>query len=366
MRHPNDGILRRLVDEPAGVADADREHVAGCQECLSALATVRQDAAATEAVLHSEVAPDLDAAWQRLSDATAGQTPRRGATTPTTRATSRWRTALRSPVLAVAAVVALLAGASAAAAANWLQIFHAERIAPVTAPQFELAQLPELEAFGTLEITEKVKVRRVADAAEAQQASGLANPQIGGALPRGVTGQPTYLVGGKAAAVFTFSAEKAAQFVKSAGGTPPPAPAGLDGSQFRLTAGPGVAMVWGQDRPAPTMIVARLSAPTVYSSGIPFETARDYLLSLPGIPANIAAQLRSFTGDGTTLPLFVPSENMTSSTADVAGKPATVLSSRQGIMAAVVWVDGGIVNAVAGSMSADEALSVARGLRWGR
>src|SRR5688572_17748518 len=171
MRHPNDGILRRLVDEPAGVADADREHVAGCQECLSALAAARQDAAATEAALHSEVAPDMDAARQRLSTAAADERPRRVATTP---AAPRWRTALRSPVLAVAAVVALLAGASAAAAANWLQIFHTERIAPVTAPQFELAQLPELEAFGTLEITEKVNVRRVADAAEAQRASGLA------------------------------------------------------------------------------------------------------------------------------------------------------------------------------------------------
>ena len=28
MRHPTEGVLRRLVDEPAGVADADRAHVA--------------------------------------------------------------------------------------------------------------------------------------------------------------------------------------------------------------------------------------------------------------------------------------------------------------------------------------------------
>ena len=29
MRHPTEGVLRRLLDEPAAVADADREHVAG-------------------------------------------------------------------------------------------------------------------------------------------------------------------------------------------------------------------------------------------------------------------------------------------------------------------------------------------------
>jgi hypothetical protein len=34
-------------------------------------------------------------------------------------------------------------------------------------------------------------------------------------------------------------------------------------------------------------------------------------------------------------------------------------------MAGVVWVDDGIVTAVAGSLSDDEVLSVARGLRSG-
>jgi hypothetical protein len=42
--------------------------------------------------------------------------------------------------------------------------------------------------------------------------------------------------------------------------------------------------------------------------------------------------------------------------------PATVLTSRDGLLAGVVWVDDGIVTAVAGSLSADEVLSVARGL----
>jgi anti-sigma factor RsiW len=53
---------------------------------------------------------------------------------------------------------------------------------------------------------------------------------------------------------------------------------------------------------------------------------------------------------------------MTSHPADVGGVPATVLTSRDGLLAGVVWVDGGVVTAVAGSLSADEVLSVARGL----
>ena len=37
MRHPTDGTLRRLIDEPAGVPDADRAHIAACPTCLDDL-----------------------------------------------------------------------------------------------------------------------------------------------------------------------------------------------------------------------------------------------------------------------------------------------------------------------------------------
>jgi hypothetical protein len=116
----------------------------------------------------------------------------------------------------------------------------------------------------------------------------------------------------------------------------------------------------------PSLIVARAVAPTAYSTGIPFATARDYLLSLSGLPEDVAAQLRSFTGDGTTLPVHVMAEELTSSPADVGGRPATVLALKDGTMAAVVWVEDGQVTAVAGSLSVDEVLSVARDLKWQR
>ncbi|MEU4428920.1 hypothetical protein AB0F81_50630, partial [Actinoplanes sp. NPDC024001] len=63
MRHPTDGTLRRLLDEPEGVADADREHVAGCPDCLAGLTAAQQDAAAVGAALHVEAAADVDAGW---------------------------------------------------------------------------------------------------------------------------------------------------------------------------------------------------------------------------------------------------------------------------------------------------------------
>jgi hypothetical protein len=214
-------------------------------------------------------------------------------------------------------------------------------------------------------VTEKPDIRKVAGAAAAEKVTGLSIPRAT-ELPRGVTGEPVYHASGQASALFTFSVEKATRSLAAAGETLPPAPPGLDGSQFRLTAGPGFAAVWSEGRPVPAMIVARAVAPVAYSSGVPFETARDYVLSLPNVPPNVAAQLRGFSGDGTTLPLFVSSDEQTTFAADVNGVPATVLTSRDGTMAGVLWVEDGVVTAVIGSINADEVLSVARGLRWDR
>jgi len=86
-------------------------------------------------------------------------------------------------------------------------------------------------------------------------------------------------------------------------------------------------------------------------------------LQVPGLPDGLADQLRDLSDDAATLPLPVPAELVSTSTADVGGAGATVLSSRDGLVAAVVWVEDGVMTGVAGSLSADELLSVARGLR---
>lgn len=361
MRHPTEGVLRRLLDEPAGVADPDREHIADCPVCLGALAQVREDAAAVDAALRADFPQDVDlaSAWSRLSAALPDHGPARTAAAAGTR---RRAALLRRPVVAVVAVVAVLAGAGVAAANDWLPIFRTEQIAPVSVSAADLVALPDLTAYGDVQMTGQGDPQQVADAAAAQSATNLPAPEVG-TLPRGVSGQPVYQVVGELSGVFTFSAAKAVQAATAAGQTPPPVPAGLDGSQVRLVAGPGVAEVWSQSTGVPTLVVGRAVAPTAFSSGAPFETVRDYLLSLPGLPPDLAAQLRTFTADGSTLPLLVPADRVTTSSADVGGRPATVLTSRDQTMAAVVWVDNGVVTAVAGALSADEVLAVARDLR---
>jgi hypothetical protein len=205
-------------------------------------------------------------------------------------------------------------------------------------------------------------VHRVAGSAAAAAQTGLDVPKVT-TLPRGVSGEPTYQVGGRVSATFTFSADRAENAAAEAGETLPPVPAGLDGGQVRLVAGPGVAQVWASSAGVPALVVGRAVAPSAFSSGVPFETVRDYLLSLPGLPDDVAAQLRTFSADGSTLPLPVPADQVTTSSAHVNRAPATVLTTRDRALAAVVWVDGGLVTVVAGSLDADEVLSIARELR---
>ncbi len=361
MRHPSDGTLRRLLDEPVGVADPDREHVADCPVCLSGLAAAQQDAdaARTALALPPDQELDVDAAWLRLSQAVAADAP---APVVALAPRRRGRGALRSPALAAVGVVALVAGAGAAAAADWFEVFRTERLEAVTITQADLVQLPDLTAYGTVEVVEEPEVGVVADVETAEETSGLEVPEVDD-LPRGVDEQSTLSVGSQLRAEFTFSAEQAARAAKAAGETLPPPPAGLDGSRFRLVAGPGVAQVWSSDSGLPGLVVARAVAPTAFSSGVPFDTARDYLLDLPGMPDEVAQQLRGYSADGTTLPLPVPADEATASETDVGGVPATLLRSRDGAFTAVVWVEDGVVTAVAGSLSDDEVLSVARGLR---
>ena len=361
MRHPTEGVLRRLLDEPVGVADSDRRHVADCPQCLAGLESMREDAVLVNAALATEsvVGVDVDAAWRHLS--TAAPAAGEGRVNPTHRAAPS-RRLLRRPAFAAVAVAVVLTGAGAAAANDWLQIFQTKKIAPVNLSTADLIALPDLSAYGELVVTSKVDVSPVADAAAATAATGLRVPEVT-TLPRGVSGEPVYQVGREASATFTFSADRAARTAAEAGRTLPTPPPGLNGSQVRMVAGPGVAAVWRQPTGAPALLVGRAVAPKAFSTGLPFETVRDYLLSLPGLPDNVATQLRSFAGDGSTLPLPVAADRMTTTSAQVGGRPATVLASRDRLLAAVTWVDDGVVTVVAGSLTAGEVVSVARELR---
>lgn len=411
LTHLSDGTVRRYLDEPGAVGDTERVHLSGCARCRAALARAEAD---RDAVAHAfagvlgpdagagavhsgaEVpagagdgafpgesvagtGPDPDRAWtaltRRLEDPPeSGRQPGWVVPDPTTgrRRPRLVEQAVRRPLAgAVAAGIVLLGGGAAAAATGWLPVFRTEKVAPVqVSPQDligvdqlvgQVGDFHELAAFGDVVAPTAALPSPVPDAAAATARTGLSVPRVA-ERPTGVTGGPSFLVMDRQTVQFTVSAAKMAQAARSRGVTLPPMPAGLDGTRVQLQGGPAVAEVWGYGSAVPSLVVVRAKAPTAATQGASFPAVRDYVLSVPGISPQLAAQLRTVTGDGTTLPIPVPKDLATSSQVDVGGVQATVVESRNRLGVAVIWVDGGALNVVLGPLSKDEVLAVARGL----
>lgn len=391
MNHCAENVLRRYLDEPSAVSDADQAHLSRCPRCLQELNQVRQDRDLVGRALDDVPAsgepsqPNLDRAWTalraRLDEPDrpaapawsksawlnpAGTTRRRIATSRRPGVIDR---VLRRPMAAaITAGVVVLAGTAAAAAADWLPIFRTEKVAPVAISTQDmssidqLGQLGQLAAYGDVEAPSGTTPVEVRDAAAATARTGITVPRLP-ALPTGVRGEPDYLVMDQQTLRFTFSARKAATAATRAGATLPPMPAGLDGTRLQVQGGPGVALVWKTKSGLPALGVGRAKAFTAASQGASLPVVRDYLLSMPGLSPQLAAKLRTVTGDGMTLPIPVPADIATSSQTDVGGAPATVVETKDRVASAVVWVRDGQLNVVYGSLSRSEVLAVARGLR---
>jgi hypothetical protein len=364
--HPTDGALRRALDEPASLPDADRDHVTTCARCRDALTDALADRDAAQALLTVSQPDSASAAraWQQLGAALRADPAPQAAGRSSAR--PRHRRLPRATALTAAGAVLVIGGATAAAANDWLPVFRTESVAPVSVALSAsdvtdlatLADLSDLSAYGHWQQLTSPQLRAVPDASAAEQRTGLDVTELTG-LPTGVTGEPSFHVVAKQTAVFVFSADKAKQSVTAAGGTLPSLADALDGAALRLQAGPGVLQMWQQPSGLPTLVVAAMGAPTAESSGVSLQVLRDALLSLPGMPPSLAEQLRAVTSDGTTLPIPVPADEYTTSTTQVGGAPATLLESRDGTMTGVVWVTDGVVRLVAGPLSTAEVLSVA-------
>jgi hypothetical protein len=218
-------------------------------------------------------------------------------------------------------------------------------------------------------------------------------------VPSGLaTGSPSYWLVGPEYAQLQVSVAKAEQAAAKDGASVPPAPPGVDGSVLEVATGAGALEVWGITLPGgpggpggllghsssradagpsggttagpasagsrpvaselPQLAVAEVQGPTVSSSGADLTTLESYLLSQPGISAELAAQIRAIADPSSTLPIPVPA-GAASSTVDLNGHAAVVLSAgSEG--SAVIWAENGRLFAVLGQANASDLLDVAR------
>jgi hypothetical protein len=419
MRHLNDGTLRRMQDEPLSTSGAEKDHYASCASCREramAIATEAERAAMLMAL--PEPAVETQAALQRLRRAAAGQkafhpspwTSLKGLFASGSNRTARPAAAL---ALALAAMVALVA---TGVADNFVKIFEPQQFQAVQVRPDSLRGLPDLSQFGEMKFASTPSFSTVPDAASAHDKTGLAvvTPDSS-ALPGRVGTGRSYVVMSPMQATFTFSAAKAQAWATAHGKTLPAMPAGLDGSTITVEAGPAVLLVYGgstdtinravgvgggsrravpptgaegpasgADAPAlpdkaaggpaltggaydptsmqlPDLAVVEMKSPRVSSSGASVQQIEDYLVSLPGFPQDLAAQIKAIGDPTTTLPVPVPTGQQ-SHQVDVQGVRGLFVGDSTGLGSGMIWSKGGVLYATVGTLTESELSSVARSL----
>ncbi|MGH2916054.1 MAG: hypothetical protein ACRDMX_13800 [Solirubrobacteraceae bacterium] len=370
MRHAADGVLRRLDDEPLAVPDKVTAHVASCERCRARRALIAADAAGASRLLSGpRPAPDPDLVWTRLQ-AELHRGPQGRTRQPLRRATGFGRgprlpqLSLRAG-LAAGAVGVVVAGT--AAAATLTTIFAPTHVAPVSLNRGELQAIATLSGlgddhafgtfstpsgsttlpFGTLSWSSSGTAHVVASLAAASADAGF-TAALPARLPAGVGAVRRIGVQPRVSAAVSFGSRAA----------------GLAGSSVAIDAGPAVLVEYGgtNSTELPALGVVTMRRPTASSSGATLSQIEAFLLAEPGIPPQLAEEVRLLGNLGTTLPVPVP-PGASARSVQINGRPGVLLADATKVAAAVIWENGGgMLHVVAGLLDPQDVLNVARQL----
>jgi hypothetical protein len=150
-------------------------------------------------------------------------------------------------------------------------------------------------------------------------------------------------------------------------------PKGMDGATIKVSVGPAVALIYGdlKQPPAgtditqaslPQLVIAKSGVPTVSSDTVSAADFEAYLLKLPGISTELQGAISALAKDAKTLPILVPVQFATHETTSVHGNPAVLLGDNTRLGAGVVWISGGYVYVVAGTVTKTDAQTIANNL----
>ena len=280
----------------------------------------------------------------------------------------KWYQTRRNWMLAAiaAVLVALLLLPNSGALANQiLSLFRVQQFQPVQVTKQEVQTLssrpiPTFEDLGTLQI--QANSLQTHDNLTEAQTAQMVNFTIlvPNTLPRGISGTPDFSVIDAGHATFTFNASKAhAFFVKNGYGNVK-IPANLDGATFDITTTAGVVIAYGNQTTTQFMVV-EFPSPVVRATGnASLQELRDVALSLPGLPAQLVAQLKQLDLNSGVVPLPIPT-GVNSQSITVHGTTGLLLTSNISTTieqlkkfpagSAVVWQMHGIIYALGGTIS---------------
>lgn len=356
MKHLDDGQLRHLLDEP-GEAGGAREHARNCPDCSERAAALAGTAEFVSSRMRGDAAPANTAhAFSRV------QTQLDAA--PAFPAFYRPMVACAA---AAAFALALLFTPLGGYARSLLTIFEPQQFAPIDVTQADLRDLrllPHADAIGELRVLRKPRRTAYADLADAQKHVGFTvlRPTQ---LPAHFGTVHSFFAVAPGSAAFTFSAKKARAFERRSHKALPPMPPALDGTSVLLDSGYVFDAHYEGSGPSKHAFfeLVEMQAPRITSKGAPAETLENYILSLPDISPQLAAQIRALRDIRTTVPVPVRSGKQSANPVTVQGVQGLAIGDNTGLGAGVLWQKNGIVYAVAGPLTMNEVLSIAGGLR---
>lgn len=257
-------------------------------------------------------------------------------------------------VVAAGLIVLLLLPHTSALADQFLSLFRVQQFTAVhvTRQEFSKHPIPTLEELGTIRFQERsFNVRRRLNQAQAAQMINFPI-LLPGSLPTGVTDKPTFSIIGSSQGTFTFSSTKTRAYLIKNGYTSVQIPAQLDGSTYQINTGAGVEAIYGPQNNA-SFIVMEIPSPIAQATGkASLQELRNFVLSLPNMPPQLAAQLKQIDLHSGTVPLPIPS-GIDAQTITVHGASGLLLTSGTKKLASssmVVWQMNGIIYAVGSSI----------------
>ena len=366
MQHVPDGTLRRLIDEPFAVADSDARHVEGCERCRARSQRIAEDAATVERFFDVPVPADTDAGLAR-SRASLIERPSRWTTWRVgPRRSWRFMGASLSTGASLAAVGVVIVGV--AAAATLTTVFAPTQVARVPVSQADVQELTQLMGLNTTTSFDGFRSPSGSEYAAFRHAElDVVGGRRAGRVPRGRRG------GDRARGDASDHAPERREWDRSLRGHAEGhcddrlrrqrGGSGLSGSSLVVSLGPAVAVSYSGattiDDIGPLAILT-VAQPIVTSTGATTNQIENFLLSQPGVPADVAAEIRLLGNLQTTLPIPTPPGASSEST-EIDGSPAVVLADNSNAASGAIWEDhNDVVHAVAGLLDKEDVLSVAQ------
>jgi hypothetical protein len=407
MPCPDLGALRASLDAPAGAPAATRDHARACPSCSDTLIELQRNAelaalavaltapgdlpapAQVEAALArleqrrarlaatpsaTTSAPATPAATATPATTTAAQLPRRGRPGRLARMGARTRGIAAALIAAVVLTGLVATPAGRAAASSFLAQFRSQRFQVLSLDPNQTSQVGDVLAglmdtgvftgnahqvsgFGDPDVA--------ADRAEASRLAGFPVPVVDpAALPRGIERAPErILVSPAREARLIFDRDRALDYLRAHGRPDAQLPERYDGTQLVVQIPAVVVQEFAGHDGGPALLVGKAGLLGLDTEGgATLEELREVVLDLPGLPAELVAQLRAIGDWRNTLPLPVPTDEVRWNPTTIEGAEAIDFADPTGRLHALLWQRNDHIWGVAGVVSSDEARHVANSL----